>query len=110
MTSIEDLFNVQMQNHDFSLPPNLPPSAIVYNDEMSMREKIVALCDKYIVTGGWYIFSLSLSADGHCERMKGEFELNLGSQHRTELLKKKSILEDYDDDECAAIFNTTYVE
>lgn len=86
--SIQDLCSAQMQNHSFDLAPGLPPSAIVFDAKLTMREKIVALCDKYIVSGG-------------------EFELNLGSQHRMDLLRKKSILDELEDDECAAIFNAT---
>ena len=78
----------QMQHHSFELAPGLPPSAIVFDAKLTMREKIVALCDKYIISGG-------------------EFELNLGSSHRMDLLRKKGILEDLDDDECAAMFNGT---
>eukprot|EP00486_Rosalina_sp_Unknown_P009598 CAMPEP_0201590400 /NCGR_PEP_ID=MMETSP0190_2-20130828/177337_1 /ASSEMBLY_ACC=CAM_ASM_000263 /TAXON_ID=37353 /ORGANISM="Rosalina sp." /LENGTH=327 /DNA_ID=CAMNT_0048046467 /DNA_START=278 /DNA_END=1261 /DNA_ORIENTATION=- len=88
LTSIEDLFNVQMQNHTFSLPKNLPNSSIVYDNTLSMREKIIQLLDKYVVTGG-------------------EFELNLGSSQRTELLNKKHEIDSIDDDECASIFNAT---
>ena len=86
--SIQDLCSAQMQNHSFDLAPGLPPSAIVFDAKLTMREKIVALCDKYIVSGG-------------------EFELNLGSQHRMDLLRKKGILDELEDDECAAIFNAT---
>jgi len=85
--SIHDLC-AQMQHHHFELAPGIPPSAIVFDSKLTMREKIVALCDKYIISGG-------------------EFELNLGSQHRMDLLRKKEILQELADDDCASIFNST---
>lgn len=90
MTSIDELLNNDcglIQNHSFNLP-KLPNSSIVYDNTLSMREKIMQLLDKYIESGG-------------------EFELNLGSSQRSELLKKKEMLSSIDDDECSAMFNTT---
>merc|ERR1712130_1039896 len=88
LTVAEDLAAVQIQNHSFILPPIIPQSEIVFDDKLSMREKIVALTGKYIARGG-------------------EYELNLGSSHRACLLKRREVLDEMDDDECAAIFNET---
>eukprot|EP00485_Elphidium_margaritaceum_P014598 CAMPEP_0202731910 /NCGR_PEP_ID=MMETSP1385-20130828/187388_1 /ASSEMBLY_ACC=CAM_ASM_000861 /TAXON_ID=933848 /ORGANISM="Elphidium margaritaceum" /LENGTH=414 /DNA_ID=CAMNT_0049398213 /DNA_START=1102 /DNA_END=2346 /DNA_ORIENTATION=+ len=85
---MEDLQNVQVQNHWFALPDSLPPSTIVHDPRLSMREKIVQLIDKYI------------------ER-SGKYELNIGATHRSNLLSQKQRLDEVDDDDCAAIFNQT---
>eukprot|EP01084_Bolivina_argentea_P271948 462870_1 len=88
MSSMNELLDVTMQHHSFNLASDLPQSAIVYDEALSMRDKILALCDKYIARGG-------------------EFELNLGSSHRMTLLAKRENLDAFSDDECASCFNDT---
>lgn len=72
--------------HEFLLPTCIPQSIIVFDSSLDIRQIIVKLIDKYIVSGS-------------------DFELNIASGHRYLLIEQRGKLSEMTDDECAAIFN-----
>eukprot|EP01083_Nonionella_stella_P165151 548766_1 len=81
----QNQYNIQ-KRHQVKIPPMLELSDLIKDDSLSMRDKALALCKKYIVSGA-------------------EFELNISGVQKSDILKAMSELGSFPDDECALIFN-----
>eukprot|EP01083_Nonionella_stella_P007216 20844_1 len=79
----QNRYNTQ-KKHAVKIPRKLEVSEIVKDESLSMRDKILALCKKYVVSGA-------------------EFEI--GVRQKSAILKAMSKLEELPDDECAVIFD-----